>query len=153
MQILEHHNIRVGLDILCIKLKHNSYCATGTLRGECGFRAHLLTGNFKRIACRFVHKHTLDNVLLARHQMGVFHCIFQGEDFGGVDFLFTADGCSRAEFRDAVINNSDFNNLFVPLHLHMMHVGIGQIALGRLQLSHDPVAQRDILKAEHAIFV
>ena len=85
--------------------------------------------------------------------MGVLHHILQGKHLGGVDFLLAADGSSRAQLWDTVVYHVNFNNLLVTLYLDMVDVGIGEIPLGRLQLPDDPVAQRDILKGEHAIFI
>ena len=153
IQILEYYDVGIGLDIFGIELERNCYRAAGVLRCEGGFRAHLHTIDFQRSAGGLIHKHTLNNVLLTRHQMGVLHYILQDENLGGIDILLAADAGGRAQLRDTVIDNIDFNNLLVPLHLHMMGIGVGQIALGRLQLPDDPVAQRHILKGEHAIFI
>ena len=76
IQILEHHDICIGLDIFRVELKNNGYCTAGILRDECGFRAHLLTADFQRFPGSLVHKHALDGVLFARHQIGVLYYIF-----------------------------------------------------------------------------
>ena len=153
IQTLEYYDVGVGLDILGVELKRNRYRAAGVLRSEGDFRAHLLTVYFQRLTGSLIHKHTLDNVLLAGNQMGVFYYIFQGKYLSGVDFLLAANTGGSTQLRHFIVDNCNFNNLLVPLYLHMVDIGVGQIALGRLQFPDDPVVQRDILKGEHTILI
>ena len=150
-QAFEHHDIGVGLDIFRVKLKSNNYGTSRRFGSKYSFSLHILAANFQRFAGSLVHESSLNGVRFARYQMGVFHYIFQRKHLGSIYLFFAADGGSSTQLRHLVIDYRDFNNLFIPLHLHMMDIRVGEIPLRRLQFPHDPVAQRNIVKGEHPI--
>ena len=83
--------------------------------------------------------------------MLVGYDIGKGEDLGRTDFLFSVHGCRCSDFRDAVIDYGDFDDLFMLGYGHGIDFLIGEEGVRRTQFFDDPISVRDLLKCEDAV--
>ena len=151
IQAFKHHDVGIFLDIFGIKDEFHDCFACGRFGCKDRFGTDFLAVNHKRLACGFVHQDAFEGILLAGDQVLVGYSIGKGEDLGRTDFLFAVHSRRCSDFRDAVIDYGDFDELFMLGYGHRIDFLVREERVRRTQFFDDPISVRNLLKCEDAV--
>ena len=152
IQRFKNHKACVFPNKPCVKGKGHGDCAVRRFGREYSFGCYRISVFDEGFSGAFVHKRSHEYIFLAGDEVAVGYGIGQREHLGCTDFLLAVNRGLRPDFGNTVVDNGNADGLPVFTDANGIDFLVGEIAVRRLQFLHKPVAVRDFLEHEQAVF-